>query len=60
MFNNELYSDVKFVVREANGESESKQVIHAHKLTLSISSPVFEAMFYAGLAETTDSIELPH
>ena len=60
MFNNDLYSDVKFVVQKADqGESESKQVIPAHKFVLSISSPVFEAMFYGELAETTDSIELP-
>ena len=56
MFNNDLFSDVKFVVR---GESETKQVIPAHKFVLSISSPVFEAMFYGELAETADSIELP-
>ena len=60
MFNNNLFSDVKFVVRGGpNGESESKQVIPAHKFVLSISSPVFEAMFYGELAETTASIELP-
>ena len=60
MFNNDLFSDVKFVVqRRSNGQSESKQVISAHKFVLSISSPVFEAMFYGELAETTDSIELP-
>ena len=62
MFNNELFSDVKFVVRGTNGESESKrrkQVIPAHKFVLSISSPVFEAMFYGELVETTDTIELP-
>ena len=59
MFNNELLSDVKFVARGVNGESESKQVIPAHKFVLSISSPVFEAMFYGELAETIDSIELP-
>jgi len=60
MFNNDLLSDVKFVVQKAaQGESESKQVIPAHKFVLSISSPVFEAMFYGELAETTDSIELP-
>ena len=59
MFNNDLFSDVKFVVRKTDGESESKQVIPAHKLVLSISSPVFEAMFYGELAETRDSIELP-
>ena len=56
MFNNDLFSDVKFVVR---AETETKQVIPAHKFVLSISSPVFEAMFYGELAETTDSIELP-
>ena len=59
MFNNDLFSDVKFVVPKANGESESKEVIPAHKFVLSISSPVFEAMFYGELAETRDSIELP-
>ena len=59
IFNNDRFSDVKFVVPKANGESESKQVIPAHKFVLSISSPVFEAMFYGELAETRDSIELP-
>ena len=60
MFDNDLFSDVKFVVRGGpNSESGSKQVIPAHKFVLSISSPVFEAMFYGELAETTDSIELP-
>ena len=59
IFNNHRFSDVKFVVRKTDGESESKQVIPAHKLVLSISSPVFEAMFYGELAETRDSIELP-
>ena len=49
----------EFVARGPNGESESKQVIPAHKFVLSISSPVFEAMFYGELAETADSIELP-
>ncbi|XP_068696405.1 BTB/POZ domain-containing protein 6-like [Montipora foliosa] len=61
MLNNDLFSDVKFVVRKFNSddESESKQVIPAHKFVLSISSPVFEAMFYGELAETSGSIELP-
>ena len=59
MFDNDLFSDVKFVVPNAIGETETKPVISAHKLVLSISSPVFEAMFYGELAETTDSIELP-
>ena len=36
MFNNDLFSDVKFVVRGGpNGKSESKQVIPAHKFVLS-------------------------
>ena len=61
MLNNDLFSDVKFVVRKSDseGESESKKMIPAHKFVLSIGSPVFEAMFYGELAETRDSIELP-
>ena len=59
MFNNDLFSDVKFVARGSDGESESKQAIPAHKFVLSIGSPVFEAMFYGELAETRDTIELP-
>jgi len=59
MLNNNLFSDVKFVVRKSDGESESKEVISAHKFVLSIGSPVFEAMFHGELAETRDSIELP-
>ena len=59
MLNNLRFSDVKFVVRKMDGDSESKQVIPAHKFVLSISSPVFEAMFYGELTETRDSIELP-
>ena len=59
MLNNLHFNDVKFVVRKTDGDSESKQVIPAHKFVLSISSPVFEAMFYGELAETRDSIELP-
>ena len=58
IFNNQLLSDVKFVVPGSTGESESK-VIPAHKFVLAISSPVFFAMFYGQMAETTDSIELP-
>ena len=58
MLNNHLFSDVKFVVRQSDGESESKQVIPAHKFVLLIGSPVFEVMFYGELAETRDSIEM--
>ena len=59
IFNNELLSDVKFVVPVSTGESESKMMIPAHKFVLAISSPVFYAMFYGQMAETADSIELP-
>ena len=59
IFNNELLSDVKFVVPVSTEESESKKVIPSHKFVLAISSPVFFAMFYGKIAETKDSIELP-
>ena len=59
MLNNDRLSDVKFVVANSKGESESKQMIPAHKFILAIGSPVFEAMSYGELAETKDTIELP-
>ena len=59
MLNNDRLSDVKFVAANSNGETESKQVIPAHKFILAIGSPVFEAMFYGELAGTKDTIELP-
>ena len=63
ILNSDLFSDVKFVIGRTDGEclksKRRKQVIPAHKLVLAIGSPVFEAMFYGELAETTDSIELP-
>ena len=59
ILNNDRLSDVKFIATKSNGESESKQVIPAHKFILAIGSPVFEAMFYGELAETKDTIELP-
>ena len=60
MFNNPLLSDIKFVVLNAREESRvSRRVtIPAHKYVLAISSPVFFAMFYGDLAESTDTIEL--
>ena len=58
-FQQQLLQRYQFVVRKMDGESESKRVIPAHKFVLSISSPVFEAMFYGELAKTKDSIELP-
>ena len=58
MFNNELLSDVKFVVRDSESGSESMMKIPAHKFLLAISSPVFHAMFYGKLAERKDSIDI--
>jgi len=59
MLNNELLSDVKFVVRDSEGGSESMKKIPAHKFLLAISSPVFHAMFYGELAEKKDSVDIP-
>ena len=55
IFNREILSDVKFVVRDSQGGSKR---IPAHKFVLAISSPVFFAMFYGELAETKDSVEI--
>ena len=57
IFNQELLSDVKFVVRDSRGGNESKR-IPAHKFVLAIGSPVFYAMFYGELAEAKDSVEI--
>ena len=57
IFNQDLLSDVKFVVRDSKGGSESKN-IPAHKFVLAIRSPVFYAMFYGELAEAKDSVEI--
>ena len=59
IFNNELLSDVKFIVPASNCESESQKMIPAHKFVLAIGSPVFYAMFFGEMAETKNSIELP-
>ena len=54
IFNNEMLSDVKFVVPVSSGESKSTKAMPAHKFVLAISSPVFFAMFYGQMAETKD------
>ena len=62
IFNNELLSDVKFVVAASLNESEtrkSQKSIPAHKFVLAISSPVFFAMFYGEMAETAGTVQLP-
>ena len=57
IFNEELLSDVKFIIRDSQGGSESKAIL-AHKFVLAISSPVFFAMFYGEMAEKNDSVEI--
>ena len=62
IFNNELLSDVKFVVPASHNESQSRKsqkCIPAHKFILAISSPVFYAMFYGEMAESSGTIRLP-
>ena len=62
IFNSELLSDVKFVIPASLNESESRKTqksIPAHKFVLAISSPVFFAMFYGEMAETTGTVQLP-
>ena len=58
MFNNELISDVKFVLKVTNcNEGKRQLAIPAHKYVLATSSPVFFAMFYGGF-ESKNRIEL--
>ena len=62
IFNNELLSDVEFVVPVSLNESESRKSqksIPAHKFVLAISSPVFFAMFYGEMTETAGTVQLP-
>lgn len=55
LFNNELLSDVRFIV----GKSRQAQRIPAHKFVLAAGSAVFDAMFNGGMATTSTEIELP-
>ncbi|XP_077374774.1 BTB/POZ domain-containing protein 1-like isoform X2 [Festucalex cinctus] len=55
LFNNELLSDVRFVV----GNGRQPQRIPAHKFVLAAGSAVFDAMFNGGMASTSTEIELP-
>ena len=62
LFNNDLLSDVSFVIRSSCGENDAKRpkmVIPAHKFVLSIYSPVFYAMFCGEMAEKSNTIDLP-
>lgn len=55
MFNNEILSDVHFVV----GKGTNIQRIPAHKFVLSVGSSVFDAMFNGSLATDSNEIEIP-
>ncbi|XP_061608237.1 BTB/POZ domain-containing protein 1-like isoform X1 [Phyllopteryx taeniolatus] len=55
LFNNELLSDVRFVV----GKGRQAQRIPAHKFVLAAGSAVFDAMFNGGMATASAEIELP-
>ena len=58
MCNNALMADVYFNVG-AEIEKETARRIPAHKYVLATSSSVFYAMFYGGLAEPRDIIDVP-
>lgn len=55
LFNNEILSDVSFVV----GRGAQRQRVPAHKLVLSSGSAVFDAMFNGTLATASSEIEVP-
>ncbi|KAM4678338.1 BTB/POZ domain-containing protein 1 isoform 2-T2 [Discoglossus pictus] len=55
LFNNELLSDVNFVV----GKGRQAQKIPSHKFVLATGSAVFDAMFNGGMATTSAEIDLP-
>ena len=52
------FADVWFQC-EDHDKSDKTDTIPAHKLVLASRSPVFEAMFYGDLAESSTIIELP-
>lgn len=56
MFNNELMADVYFVVGPIGGQT---QRIPAHRYVLATGSSVFHAMFFGGLAESDEQIQVP-
>lgn len=57
MFNNDLMSDITFVV--GGPADDAVQTIPAHKYVLATGSSVFYAMFFGGLADTTQEIKVP-
>lgn len=55
MYNNPLMADVYFTL----GSGNNKQRIASHKYVLATGSSVFYAMFFGGLADQKDDIDLP-
>lgn len=53
LFNQPDLADVFFVV------GENKERICAHRIVLAVGSPAFKQMFYGGLKEENDVIEIP-
>jgi hypothetical protein len=49
-----LWSDCDFIV----GHVPNIRIFHCHKIFLAMASPVFEAMFFGGLAETRREIKI--
>ena len=58
LMRSEKYADVWFRCKDQDESVETNKVA-AHKLILASRSPVFEAMFYGEMAETSDVILLP-
>ena len=56
LYNNELMSDVAFLVREEHSNTHYR--IPAHKFILAASSSVFFAMFHGPIAESRNEIEI--
>ncbi|XP_065053664.1 BTB/POZ domain-containing protein 2-like [Rhopilema esculentum] len=56
LYNNELMSDVVFIVKDDNKLSPSR--VPAHKFVLAASSSVFFAMFYGPMAQADKEIEI--
>lgn len=52
MLENRQWADCKFMV----GEEPVQKVLEAHRLVLAMASPVFGAMFFGNMAETSESI----
>lgn len=49
-----LWSDCKFIV----GQEAHQEVVEGHKIFLAMSSPVFQAMFFGGMAEKNEPIPI--